>query len=70
MDFVVRNLLVSPRRQKGERRRSSGVLNWDATTKPAIARPEVRMGLVIFIPVFALELSRADLHRLEYILGK
>ena len=51
-------------------KRSSGILNWTSATKAALAKPEVRMGVLLMLPFFAMELPRSDLMRLEYVLGE
>ena len=51
-------------------RRSSGILNWTTATKAALSKPEVRMGVLLMLPFFAMELPRSELMRLEYVLGK
>ena len=76
---MFRNLLVEPRQDgsswfcyggKNPRRRSTGTLIWTAASKAALSRPEVRMGIVILLPLFAMELPRSELLKLEYVLGK
>ena len=52
------------------RRRSTGVLNWSEATKAALSQPEVRMGVLLLLPLFAMELPRTELLKLEYVLGE
>ena len=52
------------------RRKSAGVLDWSPATKAALSQPEVRMGVLLLLPLFAMELPRSELLKLEYVLGK
>ena len=76
---MLRNLLVEPRQDgsswfyhggKNPRRRSTGTLIWTAASKAALSQPEVRMGVLLLLPLFAMELPRSELLKLEYVLGK
>ena len=75
---MFRNLLVTPRQPQFTwffhggrlRRKSTGVLNWSPATKAALSQPEVRMGVLLLLPLFAMELPRSELLKLEYVLGK
>ena len=76
--MLPRNLMVTMREpefryffHEGDlRRRSTGALDWSAATKAALAKPEVRMGVLLMLPFFGMELPRSELLRLEYVLGE
>ena len=75
---MFRNLLVTTRDTRFAwfyhggylRRRSTGVLNWSDETKSALSKPEIRMGCLLLLPLFAMELPRSELLKLEYVLGE
>ena len=75
---MCRNLLVETRQDLCSlmlhggrlRRKTTGTLIWTAATKAALSQPDVHMGVLILLPLFAAELPRTDILRLEYVLGK